>query len=166
MKHADKRLLNECIDLYWDYIQLKEIHSEIAKQGATQESKMLEFCGDFPQLSNIKPDILSSKADTLRYFQIMPEHEKANEAMQKLLSAFPARMREILCSSTIIYRRLQKQNNPQTRQLYTHRDCAKGLGLKFEKYRLFRDKGQEGLLVSYKRVTQYVEPLSMKKRNM
>lgn len=152
MKHSDKRLLNECIDLYWDYLQLKEIHKEIARQGATQESKMLEFHGDFPQLSNIKPDILASKADTMRFFQILPEHEKANEAMTKVLRGYPIKARELLCSSIVIYRRLQKQTNPKTRQLYTHRDCARGLGLTWDKYLLLRDKGQEGLLRMYKKL--------------
>ena len=156
MRHADKRLLNQCIDLYWEYLSLKEIQSEIAKSGPTQESKMMEFMGDFPQLSNIKPETLGRKADLMKLFDVQKEHEAARDSIERVLRVFPLKMREEVCSSMLIYRRLQRQTNPKTRQLYTHKDCAKELGLRFQKYLVFRDKGHEALLVAYKQKTQDV----------
>jgi hypothetical protein len=156
MKHSDKRLLNQCIDLYWEYLSLKEIQSEIAKSGPTQESKMLEFMGDFPQLSNIKPETLGRKADLMKLFEVQKEHEAARDSIERVLRDYPLKAREKLCSSIMIYRRLQKQVNPKTRQLYTHKDCAKGLGLSFDTYILLRDKGQAALLLTYRRKTQDV----------
>lgn len=153
MKRRDKDLVNECIDLYWSFLSLSQTHNEIAKRGPTQESKMMEFHGDFPQLSNIKPEILVSKVDLMAIFEIQPEHREAAKALQLALRQFLPVHRSKVAGAVLLYRRVQKLNNPKTRQLYTHKDCAKELGMSEGCYKVLRDRGLEELLKTYRRVS-------------
>lgn len=146
MKRKDSAIVIEITAIYWDFLHLLDEQNEIARQGPTQESKMIEFRGDFPQLSIIKPDVVSRKAAMMAGIIIFDEHLAAAKMVREVLRAFPAKYRDKAAGAMLLHQELQRRNNPKTRQKYNHRDCAMLLGLSVPGYKALREKAFNALL--------------------
>lgn len=130
MKRSELQRVDEIIGLWISFTEKSKSIDDIARSGPTVETKLIEFLGDFPQLSDIKPDVLSAKVDKIRKFYISKEERRADI----LISAFPDKFRRVL---TEYYLRKGK-NNPATNTKWTHNDVALLLKLKPERYKLIR----------------------------
>lgn len=120
IKRADIRQANEIIDLYLSCKDKMRAQMEIATSSPTQETKMIEFLGDFPQLSNVKPDILSIKVEKMRKFYIHADEFAA----YKSVMALPKQARPFVTH----YAELKHKYNEATKRPYTHKDIARALG--------------------------------------
>ena len=159
MKHADRKLVAEAQDLIWSFLSKMQTQAEIASSGPTQEGKMLEFKGDFPQLSNIKPEILISKAERMRIFDPMPEELIAAKAWAGVVDGLSSDWAFIISQLLLLYRALRLQENKATKRKYTHKDCARQIGISEALYLEQYDRVLELLLVHYKHLkSQYVVP--------
>lgn len=131
MKRADIRQANEILDLYLSCKEKMRAQMDIAVSGPTQETKMLEFQGDFPQLSNVKPDILSVKVEKMRKFYI---HRDELNAYQSVM-ALPKQARPFVTH----YAELKHKHNEATKKPYTHKDIARALGRSDGSYERVRE---------------------------
>ena len=129
MKHSERKLAIEAQNLCWSFLHKMQEQTNIAASGPTVETKMLEFRGDFPQLSNFKPEILISKAERMRYFDPLPEELAAVRAWQAVLEGYPPLIARKASEVLLLYRGCCNRENPATKKRYTHSDCAKELGL-------------------------------------
>lgn len=131
MNRNQERRANEVLDLYIACHEKRLMQDEIAKSGPTQESKMLEYHGDFPQLSNIKPDILSVKVEKMRRYYISAEEALA----YRVIMAIPHDLRLFIT----LHRHFKNQHNPVTKKPFTHSDCAEIAGKSIAKYNRARE---------------------------
>ena len=163
MNRAEQKIVHEALDLIWSFIYSVAAQDDIARSGPTQESKMMEFMGDFPQLSNFKPEILIGKAEKMRRFDPLPEELTAIRALRVVLRDVHRSRQLMALNVLLMYRGARNRTNPDTRQRYTHADIAKGLVIKKESY----DQALEGLsgrlLLSYK--TLKAQNVGINKKN-
>ena len=164
MKHSERKLAIEAQNLCWSFLHKMQEQTNIATSGPTVETKMLEFRGDFPQLSNFKPEILISKAERMRYFDPLPEELAAMRAWQAVVEGFPPLIAKTASELILLYRGLCHRENPATKKRYTHADCAKHLKLGQSVY----DEQLEALMmllqIHYKRYKeQYLAAAKAKK---
>lgn len=152
MKRAEQKIVHEALDLIWSFIYNMDAQEEIAKQGSTQEGKMVEFMGDFPQLSNIKPEILLSKVEKMRRFDILPEERIAIQALRMAVSGFHRSQQAMAAQVLLLYRGVRHRTNPDTRQRYTHADIAKQVGITKDSYDLALEGLNGALLLHYKKL--------------
>lgn len=138
MKRSELQRVDEIIGLWISFIEKSKCIDEITRSGPTVETKLIEFLGDFPQLSDVKPDVLSAKVDKIRKFYISNEEIRANV----MISAFPDKFRRILTE----YHLRKGRNNSATNTKWTHNDVASVLGFRPEKYKAIRDYLLELLL--------------------
>lgn len=131
MNRAEHERVRELIGLWMSCQDKLAAIKEIALAGPTQEQKMMEFHGDFPQLSNIKPEILIGKVDKMSRFHITREEMRANV----MLCAYSDKMRAILTG----YEQKRNKHNPYTQKPFTHADIAFALRLRLESYHRIRD---------------------------
>ena len=131
MNRADAERAKQIINLWMAYQDKVETIKRIALEGPTVEGKLIEFKGDFPQLSNVKPDVLASKVDRQRRIKIYADERRANA----MISAFSDRERDILTA----YEQKRNKTNPISKRLYTHEDIAIKLGMDKERYMILRE---------------------------
>lgn len=143
MKRSDIRKANDILDLYMSCAEKIRAQDDIAVSGPTQETKMMEFHGDFPQMSNVKPDILSGKVDKIRKIYITEEEHTA----YRCVMALPMDLRLFVT----MYRYARNTHNPDTQKPFTHADCAKALGHSMEKYEHAREVLMAHVLSSFER---------------
>ena len=159
MKHSDRKLVSEAQDLIYSFLGKMDAQNEIARSGPTQESKMLEYHGDFPQLSNIKPEILISKAEKMRMFDPMPEEILALKAWARVVEGLSSDWAFIVSQLLLLYRGLRHQENKATKRKYTHKDCARQIGISEALYSEQYDCVLELMLTHYKHLkSQHVVP--------
>lgn len=138
MNRVDKDRINELITLWMTYHDKQTKQDEIAVSGPTQESKMMEYKGDFPQLSNVKPEILVGKVDKMRRIPVSKEEVRA----AIIIDAFPDRLRNIMTG----YEQRKNQYNPVTQKPWTHDDIALVLKVSRDSYKRVRLICREFLL--------------------
>ena len=138
MNRAEHERVRELIGLWMSCQDKLAAIKEIALAGPTQEQKMMEFHGDFPQLSNIKPEILISKVDKMSRFYISRDEMRANV----MLCAYPDKLRRILTA----YEQKKNKHNSFTGKPFTHGDIAYILKLRVERYHKIKDYLGELLL--------------------
>ena len=131
MKRADAERAKQIINDWISYQEKAEAIERIAMEGPTVEGKLIEFKGDFPQLSNIKPDVLASKVDRQRRIFITTDERRAS----LMISVFSDRERSIMTG----YEQKRNQYNPVSKKLFTHDDIALKLGMKKERYTALRE---------------------------
>lgn len=131
MKRSELQRVDEIIGLWISYTEKSTAIDEIAASGPTVETKLIEFLGDFPQLSDVKPDVLSAKVDKIRKFYISNEERRASV----MISAFPDKFRRILTE----YNLRKGRNNAVTNAKWTHSDIAMLLKLRVERYKVLRE---------------------------
>lgn len=130
MKRYELQRIDEILGLWISYKEKqKEIHG-IINSGPTVGGKWLEFKGDFPQLSDFKPDALSGKAERMRKVYITDEEKRAHT----LVEAFPNKLRNILTK----HREKRGKNCPLTNTKWTHENIAFCLKIRFERYEVVR----------------------------
>lgn len=157
MNRLDRKLVNEAQDLCWMFLHKMRAQTEIATSGPTHEGKMYECKGVFPQLSNVKPEILISKAEKMRFFDFLPEEQAAVMAWKDAIRAYPKAIRGKGSAILLLYRGLHNKENPDTKRRYTHADCAKEVKLNEVEYHTQLELLMRLLLIHYKkRKTQYV----------
>lgn len=156
MNKAERDRVRELIGLWMTYQDKQAALYEISASGPTQEQKMIEFHGDFPQMSNVKPEILVGKVDKMARFYITDDESRANT----LLSIFPDKFRRILTG----YEQKKNKHNSYTGKPYTHEDIAFGLRLKIERYKVIKEHLEKVLLVADE--MQDIGCLKIKMHNM
>ena len=154
MKRAEQKIVHEALDLIWSFIYNTDAQEDIAKQGSTQEGKMVEFMGDFPQLSNIKPEILISKAEKMRIFDALPEQIAAMKAWRDVVRGYHPKVRGLASEVLLVYREARKLVNDKTRQRYTHLDVATALKMDEATYHMQRERLMENLLMHYRALSK------------
>lgn len=163
MKRADIRKANDILDLYMACVEKMRAQEDIAVSGPTQETKMMEFHGDFPQLSNIKPDIISSKVDKIRRIYITTEERIAYRCVMDI----PYSKR---CSDRLLvlaHRYNMNRHNPETQKPFTHADCAKALGLQLEEYEADRNELLDELIKRFdKAIARYTTKNNVRAQNV
>lgn len=142
MKRTDIKLANEILELYVSCSDKMTAQEEIALSGPTQETKMIEFLGDFPQLSNVKPDILSVKVDKMRKFYISRDEHIAYRAVKSL----PKQARPYAVGYTLV----KNKHNSITKKPHTHADVAKALGKPLDAYEQVRENALKLLIIKFK----------------
>lgn len=130
MTPQDKARVREIVGLWMVYQDKETALREIALAGPTIESKMMDFRGDFPQMSNVKPEILINKVHKQRKFHITDQERRANI----IISAFPDEYRRILTA----YEEKRKKHNRITQKPWTHKDIATVLKLELDRYKAIR----------------------------
>ena len=138
MKRSELQRVDEIIGLWISFTEKMTAIDEIAASGPTVETKLIEFLGDFPQLSDVKPDVISAKVDKIRKFYISKEERRASV----LISAFPDKLRRVITE----YHLRKGRNNSATNTKWTHNDVARLLGFRPERYKAIRDYLLELLL--------------------
>lgn len=131
MKHSEVRRLAEIFDEWLSFEEKDEEINSICRSGATQEAKMVEYAGDFPQLSIVKPDVLSIKVERARRIVITKEERRS----ATIINALPIRLRCILTE----HHKRKNRNNPETNNNWTHNDVAYLLNMKPERYKAIRE---------------------------
>lgn len=152
MNRAEQKIVHEALDLIWSFIYNMAAQDDIAKQGPTQESKMMEFMGDFPQLSNIKPEILIGKAEKMRMFDALPEQIAAMKAWRDVVMGYPMSWQLIASQVLLLYRGTRFRTNRKTRQRFTHADIAEEIGITKESYDVALEGLNWALLLHYKKL--------------
>lgn len=136
---------SDLINLIIRYLEKSLSINETCRSGATQESKFFEFRGDFPQLSQFKPDPTSLKAARIIGVVLMKEEKLAFEAFRQL----PIRAQEIV----ILHPLACRKHNPSTGSPYNHFDCAQLLGISFSAYLDIRKKALRAIQVIFEKNT-------------
>lgn len=138
MNRAEHERVERLIELWLSYHDKAGHQTRIALSGPTQEQKMMEFHGDFPQPSNVKPDILASKAEQMRRYDYTKDEIRAHV----LIGSINARFRDIL----IKFHEKRRKHNPETQKPWTHADVARLLNLKLDRYHTLRNAVKEALI--------------------
>jgi hypothetical protein len=154
MKHADRKLVAEAQDLIWSILGKMQTQYEIASSGSKQD-----VMSEFSRLSSIKPEMLIRKTEKMRHFDPLPEEVIAVKAWAGVVDGLSSDWAFIVSQLLLLYRALRLQENKATKRKYTHKDCARQIGISDALYLEQYDRVLELLLVHYKHLkSQYVVP--------